>query len=268
MGYWYTYVDSSSRRIQVSEPRKNQCFVVALYRLTLHPLAKYPGPTLGRITDWYSVWHIWNGDQHLNLYRIHQIYGVFQFRNNKSTKSKLTFWTGNIVRYGPNRISVNTVSGLQKAHGPKANTQKSQDFYNVFRHFFGSDSTLTTIDAESHGRKRRLLSQALSGKMVKAMENHILKHVRTFCDCVDGKPETSDQSPSGSDGWGQAVDISTWTSRLTFDVMGDVAFGRTFEMLKDSTNRYILDILPHGVHGLYLVSCALVLILRIGAHKT
>lgn len=175
---------------------------------------------------------------------------------------------GNVVRYGPNRISVNTVSGLQKAHGPKANTQKSQDFYNVFRHFFGSDSTLTTIDAASHGRKRRFLSQALSGKMVKAMENHILKHVKTFCGCMENKPETSDQSPTGGDGWGHAVDISTWTSRLTFDVMGDIAFGRTFEVLKDSTNRYILDILPYGVHGLYLVSGALVLLLRNGAHET
>lgn len=84
---------------------------------------------------------------------------------------------------------------------------------------------------------------------------------------MDGRPETSEQGPSGGDGWGQAFDISTWTSRLTFDVMGDVAFGRTFEVLKDSTNRYILDVLPYGVHGLYLVSCALIPFLEIWTRK-
>ena len=76
--------------------------------------------------------------------------------------------------------------------------------------------------------------------MIKAMENHILKHVRTFCHCIDGKPENSEQSPSGGDGWGQVSNIITWTSRLTFNVMGDVAFGRNFEVLKDCTNRYLL----------------------------
>ncbi len=169
---------------------------------------------------------------------------------------------GSVIRYGPNRISVNTASGLQQTHGPKANTQKSWHFYNGFRHFFGSDSRLVTIDAASHARKRRLISQAFSGKMIKAMENHILKHVRTFCDCMGGKPDTSDQNLSLSDEWGYAMDISTWTSRLTFDVMRDVAFGRTFKVMKDSANRYILDILPHGVHGLYLVSCAFILCLE------
>ena len=242
--------------------------MVALYRLTLHPLAKHSGPILGRITDWYSVWHIWKGDQHLNLYHMHQIYGGLQSSEKTSTESRLMYGVGNVVRYGPNRISVNTVTGLQKAHGYKANTQKSRDFYGVFRHFFGSDSTLTTIDAASHGRRRRLLSHALSGNMIKAMENHILKHVRTFCDCMGGKIETSDRSHSFGDEWGHAMNISTWISRLTFDVLGDVAFGRTFEVLKDSTNRYVLDVLPRGVHGLYLVSCALVLFLGIRAHET
>ncbi|KAI4169983.1 MAG: hypothetical protein LQ343_005293 [Gyalolechia ehrenbergii] len=163
--------------------------------------------------------------------------------------------SGEVVRYGPNRISVNTVTGLQKIHGPKANTRKSPEFYNVFRHFFGSDSTLTTIDAAAHGKKRRLISQALSGKMVRAMEAHILKHVRTFCNCV-GKSKlerlAQNADPVHSE-WNIAVDVSTWTNRLTFDIMGDMAFGRTFGVLKDGSNRYIPEILARGVHGLYLV---------------
>ena len=48
---------------------------VIFYRLTLHSLAKYPGPLLGRITDLYSLYHALRGDIHIEFYRLHQKYG-------------------------------------------------------------------------------------------------------------------------------------------------------------------------------------------------
>ena len=167
--------------------------------------------------------------------------------------SRIKRLLGDVVRYGPNRISINTAAGLREIYGFKANTQKSSSFYNVFAHFFHSDSTLTIVDRAVHGRKRRVMSQALSAPMVKAMEDHILKHVNIFCNCVIGRTDGSETKATTD--WSSARNMTTWSSRLTFDVMGDVAFGRTFEMLKSETNRYILDIIPDGVHGLNLVSC-------------
>jgi hypothetical protein len=38
-------------------------------------LAKYPGPVLAKITDWYSVYHAWKGDRHLEFWRCHEKYG-------------------------------------------------------------------------------------------------------------------------------------------------------------------------------------------------
>jgi hypothetical protein len=40
-----------------------------------HPLAKYPGPWWAGLTDWYSVYHIFKGDRHLDFYRLHERYG-------------------------------------------------------------------------------------------------------------------------------------------------------------------------------------------------
>lgn len=85
------------------------------------------------------------------------------------------------------------------------------------------------------------------------MENHVLKFVNVFCNCMVGQTDGSE--PKATSGWSPARNKTIWSSRLTFDVIGDVAFGRTFEMLITETNRYILDILPNGVHGLNLVSC-------------
>ena len=53
-----------------------QILATVVYRLTLHPLAKYPGPLLGKIADWYTIYHSWKGDRHLDFYRLHQNYGM------------------------------------------------------------------------------------------------------------------------------------------------------------------------------------------------
>ena len=50
--------------------------LVIAYRLTLHPLAKYPGPFLAKITDVYLAYHAWKGDRHLEFYRCHEKYGT------------------------------------------------------------------------------------------------------------------------------------------------------------------------------------------------
>jgi hypothetical protein len=53
-----------------------QVTAVVIYRLKFHPLAKYPGPLLGRITDWYSVIRSLRGDRHVEFLHLHEKYGM------------------------------------------------------------------------------------------------------------------------------------------------------------------------------------------------
>lgn len=53
---------------------------VVIYRLTLHPLAKYPGPFLAKITSWYPTYFAVTGSMHLDIQRCHDKYGIFWFQ--------------------------------------------------------------------------------------------------------------------------------------------------------------------------------------------
>ena len=46
------------------------------YRLTLHPLAKYPGSLFARLTDWVTVYQTSTGDRHLDHLKEHKKYGA------------------------------------------------------------------------------------------------------------------------------------------------------------------------------------------------
>lgn len=70
-----------------------QIFSICTYRLFFHPLSKYPGPLLGRLTRLYGAYHSLYGDGHIDMHRCHLKYGP-------------------IVRYGPNKILFNTSQGL------------------------------------------------------------------------------------------------------------------------------------------------------------
>ena len=154
------------------------------------------------------------------------------------------------MRFGPNRISVNTNEGLKAIYGMKCNTRKAS-YYNTFAHVFAGDSSNTIVDPIKHGRKKRVLTQALSESSIRAMEEHILINVRNFCQIMGDCFEVPSKE---RDGWSTAKNITRWAGCLTFDIMGDICFSHSFDMLNQEDNRYILDMLPKGVQGLNIVS--------------
>jgi hypothetical protein len=90
------------------------------------------------------------------------------------------------------------------------------------------------------------------------MEEHILKNSRIFCHKLAGRDEgffppgfldDKDAKP-----WSIAKDITNWSLYLAFDVMGDICFSQSYEMLVNVANRFILEVIGDGVMGLALVN--------------
>jgi cytochrome P450 len=220
---------------------------VIIYRLTLHPLARYPGPLLAKITDWYNVYHAWKGDRHLELFRIHKLYG-------------------DVVRFGPNSISINTHTALRDIYGFKANVKKS-DFYSVFPATKAAFSTHTAIDKAVHARKRRVLSQAFSDSAMRAMEVHIVDNIQAWCGHLgDNAANSKDHvnlpmngfgglNPAFElKGWSAPKNMGDWANYLSFDVLGDLCFGKPFGVMEREENRFVLDLIStaayfHNVNG-------------------
>ncbi|KAM3565576.1 hypothetical protein MY1884_000109 [Beauveria asiatica] len=190
---------------------------VIVYRVFFHPLAKYPGPFLAKITDAYQLYHAYKGDRHLEFWRMHQKYGK-------------------VVRFGPNSVSFNSNTALKQIYGFRSNVRKAE-FYDAFVH--PAANTHNTRDKEVHARKRRVLSHAFAEGAMKEMQRYILGNVRTFCEQIglhDGA------SPADAKGWSAPRNMADWCNYLAMDILGDLSFGKAFHMLERPDNRFALEL--------------------------
>lgn len=74
---------------------------ITIYRLSpFHPLARYPGPVLARISRLWALWRVVNGKQHIDSHELFLRYG-------------------DVVRTGPNHLLIRDASVIPALHGSK-----------------------------------------------------------------------------------------------------------------------------------------------------
>jgi hypothetical protein len=103
------------------------------------------------------------------------------------------------------------------------------------------------IDKERHMQKRKVLSQALSGRALKSMECALDEKLMSF----------SEQLFSGSrqeKKWSNTKNMAETADYLTFDLMGDFCFGKSFDVMNKVDNRHLLKVISDGIHALSIVS--------------
>lgn len=232
---------------------------------------KYPGPFLASVTDLYAAYHGFLGDIHLDIWQCHEKYG-------ESDQSMLVSYCplttssliGPFVRYGPNRLLVNSSNGLHgmqqeepasriitdllDIYGHGQNFQKSKAYLPMVPEE-GGWCTLTCIDKSMHRYKRRLITQGLSDDALKAFEPSLLAHIDIFCHKLgEGGLRRNGQwtEPRNMNDYGMPCcpafrtsisDESISDKWLTLDVMGEFGFGERMGLLESSKHRFIIDVM-------------------------
>ena len=160
--------------------------------------------------------------------------------------------SGDVVRYGPDRISINSSVAMHEIYSAKSSFQKSQ-LYEVFESFFKVASSGSIINKVKHGSRRRIVGQALTLPAVKSMEGLILDNVRKFCDhLVEARP--SNETELSDSDWSPGRNMTDWVSRLTIDIIGGLLFGQAWDILTAERKKAFLETIPAGTKGFLMVS--------------
>ncbi|KAM5354663.1 hypothetical protein ACJ41O_001310 [Fusarium nematophilum] len=92
----------------------------------------------------------------------------------------------------------------------------------------GKEAPLVAIkDPVLHGKKRRLLSHAFSARALKTHEDTIDAYSNLFVQQV----ATRGAGPEG-------INMTQWYNWFSFDVVGDLAFGESFNCLRDAKDHF------------------------------
>ena len=150
-------------------------YVILLYtyRVTLHPLAKYPGPRLAAMTLWYEFYYdFFQRGQY--LFRIRDMHAKY----------------GHIVRVTPDELHVNDPSFLPEL---MPGGSRKRDKYSRLIQVFGfSQAAGATADHDLHRTRRAAMSKMFSKESVRRLEpvmrrnlDKLLVRLREFQD--DGR---------------------------------------------------------------------------------
>ncbi|KAI0148827.1 averantin oxidoreductase [Xylariaceae sp. FL1272] len=176
-----------------------------IYNLYFHPLAKYPGPFLAKISPLYSIWGLYRGRWPFDVHQLHLKYGP-------------------ILRLMPSELAFTDPQAWKDIYGHRQGHpqfHKSPIHVGSVEDIPGSTS-LTMSDDETHSRQRRVLAHAFSQKALLEQEGII----RGYVDLLIAKLTPMAQS-------GEPVNMCNWFNFTTFDIIGDMSFGQPFGCLRD-----------------------------------
>ncbi|KAJ7183193.1 cytochrome P450 [Mycena filopes] len=191
---------------------------IVTYRLSAsHPLAKYPGPLLCKVSKLWFTWTALKGKQHMYYSELHQRFG-------------------DVVRIGPNELSFRDVNAIVPMMGSKG-MPKGPWWDGRVPESREVRPLLALRDPEEHARRRRAWNRAFSTPALKDYEVLISARISQLVDILTTKAASQN-----------SVDLSKWLGWLTYDIMNDVMFsggGDSMEFEdRDDTTRLLVNAQP------------------------
>ncbi|KAM5344051.1 hypothetical protein ACJ41O_012588 [Fusarium nematophilum] len=181
---------------------------MAVYRLLFHRLRRFPGPVWARLSNFYPTYL---RAKNLHLYEevenLHRQYG-------------------DIVRLGPTELSIIDSKAVEAIYSTRSPCTKGP-FYNVLH----PRIPLNMIrDRKEHHARRRVWDRGFNAQALRDYEPRVTRYTSQLLaqlSSLDGTP----------------VNAADWFNFYSFDVMGDLAFGKSFNMLRDGVKHYFMKAL-------------------------
>ncbi|KAL1933626.1 hypothetical protein VTP01DRAFT_7716 [Rhizomucor pusillus] len=180
-----------------------------LYDAFLGPLSSLPGPFIGkffRIRKYYLDHPL--GTAWMKLRDYHKKYG-------------------RVVRLGPNYISVSDKDMLKQIL-VKDDLTKGPN-YDLLAAAGNTQTMFNTRDKVFHKQRRRVVSPAFSMKYLGSLEPFMHQTTKAFVNKIDKDIKAT----QAADGYG-TVNLWVLFQCLALDIIGETAFGRSFDMLENN----------------------------------
>ena len=183
---------------------------IAIYRIFSHPLAKYPGPVLAKLSDLYMVSAAARCRDTYTRHELHRRYG-------------------NVVRTGPNELCFADAASIKDIYGQSSEPcLKAPYFYDGFT-LTGLHSVFSTTDRVAHARMRRLFAHGFSERGVLSFQREILTTIETYLSIIAA-------------GQTKPIDLHDLTHGLFLDTASQLSFAQSFKVLRDGKNAVVTDI--------------------------
>ncbi|KAK7750777.1 hypothetical protein SLS62_007329 [Diatrype stigma] len=189
-------------------------------------MAKYPGPKLAAISEIWYAWAWTSGRWHKFISEAHQKYGI------QCTPSS------DVIRIAPNELSFATPQSFKDIYGPPSKSRKlfskSDRFYDI-----GISNIAFEMNPEEHAKQYKLFAPAFRASALRSQEHIIHKHVDLFISQLDRLGVSPHQS----------LNMSLWFEWLTFDIIGELTFGESFNAIRDAKSHYWVTLLHGSTYG-------------------
>ncbi|KAI0536530.1 putative cytochrome P450 [Xylaria digitata] len=167
----------------------------ALYNVFLHPLRKYPGPLIHRMTIIPRALYQTRGRLPFHVSDLHRRYGP-------------------VVRIAPNELAFSSPEGWRDIYGHKPGQEEFPKYHEHYRIFKHVPTSITNADSLEHGQLRRQLAVGFSDRAIREQGPIIGSYVNLLI--LRLKEAVQKES---------SQNMSEWFTFTTFDLIGDLSFG-------------------------------------------
>ncbi|KAI1113575.1 cytochrome P450 [Nemania sp. NC0429] len=187
-----------------------------IYRIVFHPLRGFSGPLGCKISSAWFATYLTRQDAYRQLLKLHGKYGQF-------------------LRIGSNDLSITHPKAVQAIYGSNSKCGKA-DWYDIT---YPMVSLQSTRDHNLHSQRRRVWSTAFGNRNLQDYDQRINRYRTLLVKKIE-------------DSGGRPLDVTELFKLYSFDVMGDLAFSRSFEMLETSKEHDAIKLLNSGLFAIGL----------------